>query len=139
MGPTAMALSGDGKLVATGTSTLTKVSKRNRITNEWQIIKNEDPIRIWDLSSGQLVKELGGLRGTVRSMAFSPNGKYLVSSQSQIGDEHIWIWNLVNGNLIEKLKTSPQTDAPSGCAFSLDGSQLVAAGGRELIVIEFKK
>jgi WD40 repeat protein len=139
MGPTTLALSADGKLIATATSTGTKESTLNRITNKWQNIDNQDPIRIWDFASGHLVKELVGVKSTVRSMAFSPNGQYLISCQWDRDDRTIWVWDVASGNVVDKIETSKHAGTPMGCVFSPDGSHLAAVGGRELILIEFRK
>lgn len=139
MSPTALALSSDNKLIATATSTGTKESNRNVITNKWQNIDNEDPIRIWDFASGRLVKELLGVKSTIRSMSFSPNGRYLVSCQWDKNDQTIWVWDVVSGNIVDRLETSKFAGPPMGCMFNPDGSRLAAVNGEELIFIEFKK
>lgn len=139
MNPTALALSFDNKLIATATSTGTKESNRNVITNKWQNIDNEDPIRIWDFASGRLVKELVGVKSTVRSMSFSPNGRYLVSCQWNKNNQTIWVWDVASGSIVDRLETSQEAGPPMGCMFSPDGSRLAAVNGEELIFIEFKK
>lgn len=136
LAPESLAVSSDGKFVATGTSTLRKVSDRNPVTNEWVTILNEDPIKIWDWRSGKLVNELKGLQGAARAMTFSSNGRYLFSSQSQKSDEHIWIWDLSTGNVVDRIRTSGQSGAPTGIALTFDGSKLVVADGSELVVVE---
>ena len=67
----AIALSADGKLFATaGTDLL---------------------VRLWDFSSGELIAEGEGHSATVRSLAFSPDGRQMVS----VGDDCSMVtWNL---------------------------------------------
>ena len=139
MSPTALALSSDNKLIATATSTGTKESNRNEITDKWQNIDNQDPIRIWDFASGRLVKELVGGKSAVISMSFNPNGRYLVSCQWDKNDQTIWVWDVANGSVVDRLETSKRAGPPMGCMFSPDGSRLAAVNGEELILIEFEK
>jgi WD40 repeat protein len=138
MSPTALALSSDNKLIATATSTGTKESDRNVITNKWQNIDNEDPIRIWDFATGRLVKELDGVKSTVMSMSFNPNGRYLVSCQWDKKDKTIWVWDVASGSIVDRVETSKYAGPPMGCMFSPDGSRLATVNGEELIFIEFK-
>ncbi|GAC95228.1 vegetative incompatibility protein [Pseudozyma hubeiensis SY62] len=51
-------------------------------------------IRIWDSSSGQCLKTLVGHDNWVRGLAFSPNGKHLLSVSD---DKTMRIWELTSG------------------------------------------
>jgi WD40 repeat protein len=48
-------------------------------------------VRLWDLFSDELVKQLEGHRGPVRSLAFAPDGRMLVSGS---GDTTALVWNV---------------------------------------------
>ena len=75
MMPTALAISWDGKWVATGTWTGTRSKTYNYKTRKIHTIDNKDPVRIWELDTGKLVKELPVHSG-VSCLAFSRDGKY---------------------------------------------------------------
>ena len=51
----------------------------------------DETIKIWNLESMALIKELKGHSNDVISIAFSPDGKTLVSGSK---DETIKIWNV---------------------------------------------
>ncbi|MES2105522.1 MAG: hypothetical protein V4634_15990 [Pseudomonadota bacterium] len=123
MGITAMAVSPDGRFILTGTKTLSSENHRNEQTGKWDpIIDNRDPIRLWDVASGQLVKEFGPLRGAVVALSFSPGGQYFASCQTDIENrETLWFWDVKNGQLIERVKTPNSPSEFFGCAVSPDG------------------
>ena len=54
---------------------------------------DDGTIRIWDAETGKVVGELLGHTGVVNSVAFSPDGKLLVSSS----DRTAQIWDVVTG------------------------------------------
>ncbi|MEH2238130.1 nSTAND1 domain-containing NTPase, partial [Nostoc sp.] len=54
-------------------------------------------IKIWDVSSGQLLKTLTGHSDRVISVAYSPNGQQLASAS---GDKTIKIWDVSSGQLL---------------------------------------
>src|SRR5262249_10660887 len=50
-----------------------------------------DPIRLWDIASGEELSSLGGFRDTATALAFSPDGKRLVSGMK---DTYALVWDL---------------------------------------------
>ena len=102
-----MALSPDGNLLASvkGWSGLT-----------------DKTVNLWDLSTSQLKVELKGHSGKVRSLAFSPNGKYLASGG---GDSTARIWDAASGKEIAQIKLK---DEVFGLAFGPESKTLVVGG-----------
>jgi WD40 repeat protein len=83
-------------------------------------------VTVWDISSRQIVKALSGHANDVRAVAFSPDGKFLVSGSF---DDTIRFWDLASWQQIVTLKT----DKVQSLAFSADGKRLVS-GGRDKTV-----
>ena len=80
-------------------------------------------VRLWRLETGVLVRTLRGHRAEVLSVAFSPDGKALLSG-SRDGDARIW--NLSDGvaKVVLRGHGGPVFDAN----FSTDGRWIVTAG-----------
>ncbi|HMO57806.1 MAG TPA: hypothetical protein PKC19_10635, partial [Roseiflexaceae bacterium] len=100
---TTLAWSADGSLLASGAS-------------------DDNDIRIWDTSSGSLVRTLRGHSGWIRSLAFSPDGRTLASGSTDLS---IRVWDATTGAALQTL--TGHGNLPGGIAFSPDGTQLVSA------------
>ncbi|KAG6913928.1 hypothetical protein DXG01_003459, partial [Tephrocybe rancida] len=96
-----MGLSPDGKQVVSGS--------------------DDQSVCIWDVLTGDLVKELNGHTDSVQSVAFSPDGKQVVSGS---GDQSVCIWDALTGDLVKEL--NGHTDWVWSVAFSPDGKQVVS-------------
>jgi WD40 repeat protein len=102
-------------------------------------------LKLWDANSGAMVREFKaykektfekGHRDAVFSVAFSPDGKSIVSGGS---DYSIKLWNVADGNVAREFINpglKPDPLAPSrahpgyvyGVRFTSDGKRLVSAG-----------
>lgn len=60
-------------------------------------------IRIWDVATGQEVRQLQGHTSYINALIVSPNGKSLISGSA---DETIRIWDLETGNILRTLQDS---------------------------------
>jgi WD40 repeat protein len=72
---TALAFDLRGKLLASGTNTGQMAETLDPKTNQMVRKQNDDPIRLWDVETGVLVKELVGHRGPVMSLVFIEDGQ----------------------------------------------------------------
>ncbi|MBC8350585.1 MAG: protein kinase [Planctomycetes bacterium] len=100
-----LALSPDGKLVATGSADKT--------------------IELWDVASGKLLKTLIGHANYVASLAFAPDGMTLASGSS---DRTIKLWDVPSWEL--KSTLHGHSDHVYSVAFAPDGKTLVS-GSRD--------
>ena len=58
-------------------------------------------LRLWDAASGTPLRDLEGHYGTVNSVAFSPDGRFIVSGG---WDSTLWFWDAASGELVRTLK-----------------------------------
>jgi WD40 repeat protein len=91
---------------------------------------------VWDPETGQLFFALHGHRGGVGCLAFSPDGKLLVTSNGKF--EHgvpgakilepskVRVWDAVSGRLVKTW--TEHGDLVDRLVFTPDGKSLVAAG-----------
>jgi WD40 repeat protein len=85
---------------------------------------NDKIIRIWDLATGEQVRELGPRPLDIFSMDFSPDGTRFVAA----GEEGaIIIWDARSWELLAELRG--HTEYVSAVSFSPDGTRLVSASG----------
>ncbi|MGH7136347.1 MAG: WD40 repeat domain-containing protein, partial [Pirellulales bacterium] len=99
----AVAISADGKLIATG--------------------GYDQEIKLWDAASGQEVRTITGHNGAVFDLAFSPNGKLLASASA---DRTVKLWDVATGNRLDTF--GQPLKEQYAVTFSPDGRR-VAAGG----------
>ncbi|MDR3574139.1 MAG: hypothetical protein P4L50_09765 [Anaerolineaceae bacterium] len=125
----AMAYSPDGQTLALGGCT--KING-----NVYDCPPPGKPIlRLINAQTGDILREFQGHTSTVTGLAFSPDGKTLVSS-SQAADGTIRFWDVSSGNMLRSLTISTKTGLPA-LAVSPDGSTLVAAWYQNLRVWDF--
>ena len=78
-------------------------------------------ISLWSVETGQEIKTLVGDSGYVYSVAFSPDGKTVVSGSL---DENIKLWSVETGQEIKTLVGHSST--VKSVAFSPDGKTVVS-------------
>ena len=85
---------------------------------------DEKTLKLWDVQSGKLIKNFGGRRGysgDIGSIAFSPDGKQLVSGSR---DKTLKLWDVQSGKELKAFKG--HSGSVGSVAFSPDGKQLVS-------------
>jgi WD40 repeat protein len=81
-------------------------------------------IKLWDVNTGKLVRDLEGCSSNVFSMAFSPDGKYLAACHNGTYD-NVKLWDVASGKM---LGSPARGDHGASLAFSHDGKLLAVAG-----------
>jgi hypothetical protein len=92
-------------------------------------------LRLMDAGSGQIIRELEGNTAGVSGVAFSKDGKILVSA-TDAKDGTIRFWDTSTGSLLRSLKFNTKIGAPV-LAVSPDGSKLAAAWYQNVRVWDF--
>jgi WD40 repeat protein/uncharacterized caspase-like protein len=87
-------------------------------------------IKVWDVSTGELIRTLRGHKDTVRTVAVSPDDKYIISGSS---DRTIKIWDLSTGILLRTL--TGHTDTVRALAISPNGYTIVSGGADNVVRI----
>ena len=60
---------------------------------------NDGTIRMWEISTGQLIRTLKGHNRPVMSLDYSPDCKHIISADN----ENVRIWNSHTGELIRTI------------------------------------
>ncbi|MGA2298603.1 MAG: VWA domain-containing protein, partial [FCB group bacterium] len=97
-----IALSGDGKYLATGGSS--------------------GRVYLWDFVTGTLLKSFTGHTGEIRSLTFSPDGNTIASAG---WDKTIILWNVITGKRLNTL--TGHVSGVNSVAYSPDGT-IIASG-----------
>lgn len=82
-------------------------------------------LKLWEISTGRLVRILKGHTDSVNSVAFSPGGQYVLSGSN---DKTLKLWDIKTGYEIRSI--SGHSKAVTSVAFSPDG-QYVLSGSRD--------
>src|SRR5262252_1112540 len=80
---------------------------------------SDSAVKLWEASSGKLVRSLNGHQAAVNSVDFSPDGRWLASGSD---DNTVKLWEASSGKLVRSLEGDQ--DSISSVAFSPDGRWL---------------
>jgi WD40 repeat protein len=115
--PEPIALSPDGRLMATG-----------GVIARFQGGAVDPPIRVWELASGQEVATLEGHEESTRGLAFSPDGRILISSSGTYhseNDARVRAWDVASGRELRRFEG--HRGAVWAVAYTPDGRSIVSA------------
>jgi len=117
----AVAFSPDGRFVLTGSGTPEALVEDEEELAE---IARDYTARLWDVQSGRELRRFEGHAGPVFSVAFSPNGQYILTGS---GDNTARLWAVRTGQEVRRFEghTEPVTSvavSPNG-RFILTGSR----------------
>ncbi|MFE0046953.1 WD40 repeat domain-containing serine/threonine protein kinase [Streptomyces albireticuli] len=84
-------------------------------------------IELMDPDTGRVRETLEGHTGSMRAVAFGPDGKTLASVAADLGKSGIRLWNTADGRPLDTLRDGGEKNY-SGVAFSPDGRTLIANG-----------
>ena len=118
-----MAISPDGKWLATGGNSGDVRQKFDPVTRAMTEIKYDDPIKMWDMTSWEQVKALPIRNKHTTSLAFSSDSTHLVSA----AQENILFWDVQAEKQTGAIKGFKGGSALS-FALSQDGEHLAVVG-----------
>ncbi|MBX3080515.1 MAG: protein kinase [Anaerolineae bacterium] len=79
-------------------------------------------ITLWDATTGEALRTFKGHSGPVNSLAFSPDGKLLISTSD---DTTLMLWDVLTGKDVRTFKK--HTDAVNSAVFLPDGKLAISA------------
>jgi WD40 repeat protein len=77
-------------------------------------------VKVWDIKTGELLRQFSGHSGAVQALAFSPNGHFLLSGGADLVAR---LWDLESGQEIRQF--AGHTGPVTAVAFSPDGAKIV--------------
>ncbi|GFY93763.1 WD-40 repeat family protein [Actinidia rufa] len=90
-------------------------------------------VKLWDVDQGRLICSLNGHRGPVYSVAFGPNGEYLVSGSL---DKSMHIWSLKECKIV---KTYPGSGGIFEVCWNKEGNKIAASfADNTVCVLDFR-
>jgi len=125
-----VAFSPDGKQALTGAG-----FHNNR--KDGKITYFDTTVRLWDLESGKVVRAFEGHESNVMAVAFSPDGRRVVSGSGSTSfkevdtDNSIRLWDAVTGK--ELRRYAGPTDSVLGLAVAPDGRTFVSASADKTV------
>jgi WD40 repeat protein len=97
---------------------------------KWIAAGSDSDVMIWDAATKRVLKKLSGHSAKVLTVAFSRDGKSLVSGAK---DNMVFIWDLA-GNQPER-RLAGHSDLVYSVAFSSDGKRVASAGFDQKVII----
>ena len=85
-----------------------------------QVLSGGDTVELWDIATGRLERTFEGYPDVVHSVAFSPDGRQVLSA----GTDTFLLWDVASGTLVRNFKG--RSDGVSSVVFSPDGGQVLS-------------
>ena len=125
-GVRAVAYSPDGRLVATGCGP--------ELPSEKGAKREPGKMRFWDPASGKLVREIEAHQGVINALAFSPDGKRLLSGG---WDDTARLWDVASGKEVRQFVLDSRTDHVTAVVFIDEGKKAAVGSEKgEVVVVE---
>lgn len=112
--PGAIALDSSGRYALVGTL---ETNSQSRVTQ----------LSLWDLDTGDVIREFVGHEFQLRSVAISPDGRLALSGSQDFSDEELGgeliLWDMETGQLIQRFETAQDI---TSITFNHDGTQAIS-------------
>jgi WD40 repeat protein len=128
-----VAISADGKRIVSGGGEVSLPAKPAEIlpAEPGEILPaRSGELKVWDAETGQEVHTLPGHTNIVWSVAFSADGKRIVSGS---WDQTVKVWDADTGQVIHTLKG--HTNTVGSVAISADGTRIVSGGWDQTVKV----
>jgi WD40 repeat protein len=126
-----LAYSPDGTRIASGSSLTGQ--QRDHATGKLVDIRDDDPIRVWDASTGRLLHSYHGDFAPVRKVEWSPDGRYIVTAS----DSKVRLWDASSPKLLGEVARFDREAFTA--AFDPRGGRLAAGGRQGIVVVEIRE
>lgn len=113
-----VAISPDGKTAASGQGIVLGILGNGDVGPPKEYV-----VLVWDVETGHELQRFTGHTDTIRSVAFSPDGKRIVSGS---WDKTIRIWDVKAGTVIHRIEGL--SDKIVAVTFTTDGNKIVSGG-----------
>ncbi|MDX2244577.1 MAG: hypothetical protein NW224_28215 [Leptolyngbyaceae cyanobacterium bins.302] len=114
-------LTPDASMLISGTKD--KMGRGDTPSDDLPILEYGRSVRLWDIKTGQLIKQLGDQTQAITQLAVTPNGRFLLSGHlTEQGSGNTKVWDLQTGNKLHTLKKSDFVLCPDGITIAVPGS-----------------
>ena len=117
-----VAFSPDGERIVSGTG------NPGRLGGD--MLPGENMVTIWDAQTGQAIRTLAGHSDGVHAVAFSPDGRWILSGS---WDQTLKVWDAETGE--EMLTLRGHTSGVCSAAFSPDGRRIISGSADDTVKI----
>lgn len=95
----------------------------------------ENTCNVYDISTGEEIKKIGGDETRITDAVFGPDGKYILTA-SKYDKDGVKLWDMNTGKLVRTFKTKEMINC---IAFNSDASMFAAGSKKKLLVWDINK